>query len=397
MMMINRIADEVRNWNLNNFWPNFETTAFALYNETTVYLFNHPNYQSQEGYKILEWSTAFIGDSLILFEEYPTAIINLEYHSTYENLYSIIIHELFHGNQYLKGEKRFPNELIGITYPIDRMNIALRTAERECLYKAVFAENEDEKNENIKKFVAYRKKRSNLIGENFQYETAIETTEGPAWYVEWKAYCDKSSLTKDEILAQYGKELLDPLVSSVHLRRSCYSTGLFMCILLDYYMPEWKDKFFEYNGSLYDLLKLHFNVEDCVVEDTVNRPDIDEVVRTVIKDRESALNSYEEKQGYHLWIEGEVKIRTLDPMNIVSFEDRLLHKNYLKLVIQQQDYLFQQPIVTYIGDKNLFFPRKVHFVMSSKPDVKENAIHVQGVGDIKGEYEIKDNHIFIRV
>jgi len=73
MMMINRIADEVRNWNLNNFWPNFETTAFALYNETTVYLFNHPNYQSQEGYKILEWSTAFIGDSLILFEEYPTA------------------------------------------------------------------------------------------------------------------------------------------------------------------------------------------------------------------------------------------------------------------------------------------------------------------------------------
>ncbi|MDQ7862947.1 hypothetical protein RCO48_23710 [Peribacillus frigoritolerans] len=53
----------------------------------------------------LKWDTEFTADTIIMYEEYPTAIVNMDYYKEYEDLFSMLVHELFHGYQYIKDEK----------------------------------------------------------------------------------------------------------------------------------------------------------------------------------------------------------------------------------------------------------------------------------------------------
>ncbi|MGG0461547.1 hypothetical protein [Priestia aryabhattai] len=71
-----------------------------------------------------------MGNTLILFDGYPTAIADMELYDDYEGLFSILIHELFHGNQYIKSEKRFPDEMLGITYPFTYCEVGLKNIKK---------------------------------------------------------------------------------------------------------------------------------------------------------------------------------------------------------------------------------------------------------------------------
>ena len=42
-----------------------------------------------------------------MYEEYPTAIVNMDHYEEYEGLFSILVHELFHGYQYIKEKNGF--------------------------------------------------------------------------------------------------------------------------------------------------------------------------------------------------------------------------------------------------------------------------------------------------
>lgn len=88
---------------LQKVWPNIEMAAYALYDSEKVYLFNHPSYLNEpQGFKILPWNEQFAGSTVILFENYPTAIDRMENGFTYEKQLSIIGHELFHAYQIFK-------------------------------------------------------------------------------------------------------------------------------------------------------------------------------------------------------------------------------------------------------------------------------------------------------
>ncbi|WP_197140279.1 hypothetical protein [Lysinibacillus sphaericus] len=39
---LNRISQDLVNANLDNYWSGFESVAYALYDKSYVYLFNHP-------------------------------------------------------------------------------------------------------------------------------------------------------------------------------------------------------------------------------------------------------------------------------------------------------------------------------------------------------------------
>lgn len=41
---LNQIAKDLTNTNLERYWPNFELVAYALYDQNSVFLFNHPRY-----------------------------------------------------------------------------------------------------------------------------------------------------------------------------------------------------------------------------------------------------------------------------------------------------------------------------------------------------------------
>ncbi|MEB4856036.1 MULTISPECIES: hypothetical protein [Priestia] len=392
---LNQIAKDLTSTNVERYWPNFELVAYALYDQNSVFLFNHPRYNDipPKSYEILKRDEQFVGNTLILFDGYPTAIADMELYDDYEGLFSILVHELFHGNQYVKGEKRFPDEMLGITYPLTKENVEIRNRERKSLYNALIETSISNKKQYLNEFISLREKRTEGIKEHLTYENLIESVEGPAWYVELKAFSEKSSLPNDLVLKKYGKNLIDVVESTSNIRRSCYSSGLFMCLLLDELLPDWKESFFEAKTTLFELIKLlDITPRKQAIEEVQISPETEAAVNVAVESRKKELDEFKAQIGTHLFIEGEIIAVSFDPMNIIPLEGRLLHRNYIKVRINNQEYLIQQPSLAYcaVGLKNI---NKLLIVLQDKPLETGDSLFITGIGEIKGQYEIKKDTI----
>ena len=385
------IIQDLENENWRNYWVGFEAVAYALYDENFVYLFNHPKMtkEPKRDYQILKRDDQFVGCTLILYQDYPTAIVDLELYKDYASLYSIIVHELFHGFQYIKGEKRFADEVLGITYPLTKENVELRNQERSYLYRAVLEKDKIKKKQLLTTFIALREKRRDLINSHLLYENLIETIEGPAWYVELKAYFKKSQQTYNQVLNTYGQQLMDDFESTANIRKSCYRSGLFICLLLDDFVPDWKERFWEKAESLYDILKQLYD-EVVPINKLEIYPETEKVIDHVLKKRENAIRNFEQQDGIHLFIQGKITAKSFAPMNIVLFDDRLLHNNFIKIEINNQNYLIEQPVIAYCKGKlqDIF---KLHLIVKKKPIENPNSLTIDGIGLIKGRYDKNEN------
>ncbi|MFN7252399.1 MAG: hypothetical protein ACK4M9_16710 [Anaerobacillus sp.] len=377
---LDRIVQDLGNLNLSIYWSGFQSVAYALYDKNDVYLFNHPRMTKNQKYQILKWDKQFIGCTIILYDDYPTAIVNFELYEDYASIYSILVHELFHGYQYVKGEKRFPNEIVGITYPLTKENVELRNKERSSLYCALLENNRMKKKQYLNTFIALREKRAAIMNNYLLYENLVETIEGPAWYVELKAYSEKSPLDHNSVLEKYGQHLIDKYNSTLDIRRSCYSSGLAMCVLLDEFSPGWKEHFLGNEETLYDLLK-QLSKGFVKIDDVEISPETEEVISAAKNNRRKAFESFEQQKGIHLFIEGEITAKSFDPMNIVPFEERLLHKNFIMVSMNKEDYLLQQPVITYGGLQNI---NKLHLLLKNTPIENGEYLTIEGVGIIKG-------------
>ncbi|WHY79871.1 hypothetical protein QNH20_12295 [Neobacillus sp. WH10] len=394
---IKRIAQDLADAKLDNYWLGFESVAYALYDKSYVYLFNHPRMTKtqQNNYQILNWNEQFNGCTLILFDDYPTAIVNLELYDDFESLYSILVHELFHGFQYINKESRFPNEILGIAYPLSKENVELRNQERNNLYSAVLESNILKKKQYINTFIALREKRTAIINDYLLYENLIETVEGPAWYVELKAYSDKSPINYSSVLKKYGQHLINQYESTSDIRRSCYSSGLYMCLLLDDLSPHWKESFWDKEETLYDILK-QFSDEFIKISDVEISSDTEKAIELAIQNRKNAFDNFEQQKGIHLFIEGEIIAKSFDPMNIVLLEDRFLHKNFIKVRIGNDDYLVQQPVIAYCKD-GLQKITKLQLILKHNPIEEVDSLIIDGIGLIKGRYVKQENvlHLYL--
>ncbi|MGE7675472.1 hypothetical protein ACQKMV_18110 [Lysinibacillus sp. NPDC094403] len=394
---LNQISQDLVNANLNNYWSGFESVAYALYDKNYVYLFNHPRMKKnqQNNYQILNWDEQFMGCTLILYNDYPTAIVNIELYEDYESVYSILVHELFHGFQYVKGETRFANEVLGITYPLSKENVELRNQERANLFSAVLENNILKKKLYLNTFIALREKRAAKFNNNLLYENLIETIEGPAWYVELKAYSEKTPIAYKSVLEKYGQHLKDKYESTSDIRKSCYSSGLFMCLLLDEYSPGWKESFWDKEDTLYDIFK-QLSDDFINISNVEISPETEEVINFAMQNRKNVFENFEQQKGIHLIIEGDITAKSFDPMNVVSFENRLLHKNYVKVRINNEDYLVQQPVIAYCKDglQNII---KLHLILKNNPIENVDSLKIDGIGVIKGRYEKQENvlHLYV--
>lgn len=388
---LNKISQDLVNANLDNYWPGFESVAFALYDKSYVYLYNHPRMKKnqQNNYQILNWDEQFNGCTLILYNDYPTAIVNMELYEDYKSLYSILVHELFHGFQYVKGETRIPNETLGISYPLLKENVELRNQERSNLFNAVLENNVIKKKLHLNTFIALREKRAAKLNQYLLYENLIETIEGPAWYVELKAYLEKSTTDYTSVLEKYGLHLMDKYESTSDIRRSCYSSGLFMCLLLDEFSPGWQECFWGEKETLYDLLK-KLSDDFIKIGNVEISPETEEVINFAIQNRKNSFKNFEQQKGIHLFIEGEITAKSFDPMNIVPFENRLLHKSFIKVRINNEDYLVQQPVIAYCKD-GLQNISKLHMILRNNPIENADSLRIDGIGLIKGRYEKQEN------
>ena len=394
-MNLERITKAMDNIDLTKYWPGFEAVAYAFYNKEVVYLFSHPQFATaEENPHIMPWHEQFVGDTLILYEGYPTSIVNMDYYEDFESMYAILIHELFHGYQFLKDEKCFPNEMQGITYPLLQENVELRNQERKHLYHAVLAPTSAEKKDSLQRFMALREKRKSVVGEHFDYESLIETVEGPAWYIELNAYAEKSRLSYDHVVQKYGESLLDKNESCLNLRKSCYSSGLFLCLLLDEISPGWQEHFLDYDSSLYDFLKQYLASEIIPVDEVVISHETVDAVRLAQDARESEFIDFNERAGYHLYIEGEMTTKMIDPMNLIPGENKLFHKNFVKIRINNDEFLLQQPVITYFKE-NLWTINRLHVILDEQPVENNGFIQIKDIGKVVGQFTKRDGRFYI--
>jgi hypothetical protein len=380
---------------LSTFWPDFQTGAYALYTDETVYLFHHPAYpETMHSFVQLPWSKEFAGNTSILFHDYPTAIVQMDSDSDKYRLYAVLAHELFHGLQYVKGESRSPDEVLGITYPLVTENVELRQQERLHLYKAVTEIDEAERKHHLNQFILYREKRAAVVGPFMKYEQLIETVEGPAFYVELNAYVARSGKQKDEEIRSYGESLLDIADSTRHLRRSCYSSGLFICLLLDELSPGWQATFMQSELTLYEYFRQFAVPVQEKPSASDSAVDVGLLVTTIMNERDERIEETLRQAKYLLNIQGEIKVAGIDPMNIIASGNKVLHENFIRLKMNEQDYLLQQPVIAFI-EKSIFHCKQVQIPLNEKPNVEEGQIMIPGIGIIKGRFDEVESNLWL--
>ncbi|MCM3126305.1 hypothetical protein ACFQ3J_01400 [Paenibacillus provencensis] len=387
---IQSAADELLGLDIEPYWYGFQKVAYAIYNSSEVFLFHHPKFQNQTFHK-LGWDRTFAGNTVIMYEHYPTAIVNIEGIKDMASIKSFLVHELFHGFQYLREEKRFPDELLGVTYPLLKENVELRSRERQCLFDALEARDLQERESHLYKFIQLRGMRKELLGPFFTYETKVETIEGPAYYVELKAHAEESPLSWGSLLDQYGRELIHSEAASLHLRRSCYYSGLWICLLLDELLEGWQQDFLQSEDCLYDFLKSHVTlVEQARIKDINVSEETETTVEYVKANRIAAFKSFEESAGFHVIIEGIIAVKSIDPQNIDALPGRLLHHNYVKVSLGIDEFLIQQPVVSYY-ETDLWKASKLHVVVEKRPVLSGERVTLDGIGEMRGVHIFKEN------
>ncbi|MDA1677912.1 peptide ABC transporter permease [Bacillus cereus group sp. TH152-1LC] len=394
--ILNRIKKDVSIELLNTLWPGFNRAAFALYDDKHVYVFHHPLFLKPDNeYTVLKWDEQFKADTFILFKDYPTAIVNMNRYKDYESLSAILVHELFHCHQYLNKESRFPNESLGFQYPITEENIELRNKERICLYNAVHCKSQAVKNNYIKQFIELREQRARFIKEEFiTYECMVESIEGPAWYVEMNAYNAVCEKDESETLRKYSGFILDAYEANYNIRKNCYSSGMLLCLLLDEVLSEWKKSFFNSDKSLYAFLKQNINVDLSLNNEITISKETKQILHFVQDERDKDFNHFYEEKGYHLYIIGNIKLNSFNPMNVKLNGNKALHKTFLNVGIHNKTYMINQPVLASFEEdfKNM---TKVHIIMNEKPIETNNGWNVVGIGNIEAEYEEEGNFIFL--
>lgn len=365
---------------LGEYWPGFRPAAYAIYNSEEAYLFKHPH----TDYKscMIPWEPAFNGaDTLILFLGHPTAIVNLDYHPDIENLYPVLVHELFHGYQYLYGEKRFPDELLGSQYPLVAENIQLRSMEREQLFSAV----QQNSTEAISRFISLREKRKSLIGKYADYEFLIESVEGTAWYIEFLAQLKITGQSMAELLKKNSGPLLDQLESNLNIRASCYRPGLFICLYLDLSVPDWKQRFVESELTLYEFLKEQVSWDQSssdhwhVVTDEAQK-----LIDFIKSKRQNRFDDFLDQGRYSLFIEGKFDSVNFDPINMVTYENCTLHPAYLRVTAGSKEYIFTRPVISYFNEK-LSDIYRLELRLENKPEMENGSIHIENASNLTGE------------
>lgn len=355
--LINRV-------DLAKLWPGFKKTNFAIYNEETVYL--NDDYEIDidllpiDSIFIGKVDNRFVGNTAIAIKEQYLAIWNENYiPSTMSNtaLASKIVHEMFHCLQYENHDaEKFPNEILGIDYPITAESINLRTLERQFLLEWVSAENKDRKLDLVNKYFTVREKREKLVGSAVNYEKAMEEFEGIASYVELKSLMQLSDIDGKTIIKDFFQGFADITEANLQIRHSSYRQGVLLALIADEYLTNWKEVFQESDQHLSDFIREKIK---CEKQDIVNIDQNLSKVEKVIRDREEAIKKLfyefnsEDKENV---FKENIEITGFDPMNIIKRNDEMIHNSFIRVKIDGDERIIKGPVKVTIG--NDFFDVK---------------------------------------
>lgn len=357
----------IKKIDFNILWDHFTPSNYAIYNDEKFYINDDLglkiNLIKKDSCFIGAVDERFVGNTAILIDGQYVAIWNEKYiteNTKDTKLASLLIHEMFHCFQYRNGEKRFPNELLGVEYPITVDNISLRMLERECLLNTVIEQDMEQQRKNLNTFFGIRNRREKLIGRALDYEKAIESVEGIAVYVELKSFTILEN--KDIItgLKEYIEGFIDINQENLKIRHSTYNQGLLLGLAADKLIPNWKKRFTESDLYLSDFLQKELNIQgDNII---YSNKKVDLIKSCVINwemQRDEEFDEFERGKGTNVLLE-DIAITGFDPMNLIKRKKEIIHKNFLRIKNNGKECIIKGPVKTTIGE-HIFDVEKVEW------------------------------------
>lgn len=351
----------------DSLWEGFSKTNYAIYNDEIFYInddFGLDLDLVKEGYLFVgKTDERFIGNTAIKINDEYVAIWNEDYISNdmdNKRLASLIIHEMFHCFQLTSGEKRFPNELLGIDYPITIENISLRMIERQYLLDACLEKDKNKKRELLTLFYSVRDKREALMESIIDYEKAIESVEGTAVYVEFKALNQLLGGGEDLSLGRYVEGFTKLSEENLKIRESTYKQGLLLGLIADEYILNWKSEFFNSEEYLSDFIRGKLEMKEVNVN--YKDQDLSEITKYInnwVEERDRIFDEFDKEDKLNS-LEENIQVTGFDPMNIVKRGKEMIHKNFLRIKIGEDEQIIKGPVKAIIGD-NVFDVKRIQW------------------------------------
>ncbi|MFJ8068308.1 hypothetical protein ACIQZD_05035 [Peribacillus sp. NPDC096447] len=157
------------------------------------------------------------------------------------------------------------------------------------------------------------------------------------------------------------------------------------------------ESFFDREDTLYDLLKQQSgDYMEHSMADVKKSPETEEVINFAMEKRMKAFEEFNKQAGIHLYIEGKITAVSFDPMNIIPLEDRLLHKSFIKVRMNNEDFLIQKPVIAHVDDgiQNII---KLHLIVENEPSENIDSLTIDGIGEIKGRYKKQENILHVLI
>lgn len=399
--LVEKLKREMNDKSFNQYWKGLHTLPFALYNDQNIYLANHCNppddFKKSGNIFSGKWRKEFLANTSIAFAGEMMGIYNLKYlppFLPFEKIYSYIVHEIFHAFQTVKSFRVDYNEIMLIKYPFTIENIGLRMSERKELLNAVFAEDKDIKKGFIKKYISFREKRREIIGDFLNYELGVESIEGTASYVEYKAYSHKSELPQKFIISQFGKNLSGYPDDLKHLRLSCYSSGMFMCLLLDQNNIDWQEEYFESGLYLYDyfLDKIGLPRQDIHLTDFSYA---EYLITEEEENKREKLKKFYNMCGHKLILCGDMLLAGLDPMNVRSIDEHVLHESFLIIKATDTELFFTGPVLAR-HNEDLKKIEEIIFFSNYLPQIDKEVVQIKDIGKIRAKVHMEKEVYYIK-
>lgn len=403
--LISKLIEKIENNNFDEYFKGFIKVPFALYDNYEVYLINHPtppksfSYNSDSVY-ISNWTNEYVGNTAIKINDIYTAIWDINTLNEIidvDKLYANIVHEMYHANQLKNNDNRFANEMDFINYSFTKEFIELRINERYVLFNFIFEDDLHRKIELVSDFIRLREKRKNIIGQAIKYEFAIESIEGTATYVEYKALLKETKLPKTYLLSYYGQKLIESDDLKL-FRASCYYSGLFISLVLDEFYPDWQISYNESDQYLYEYFINLFKQMELEYQKDIKLKDVSYYSEFLLKDyfegKKKLIDTFNNSEGYRVILEGKLKLTGFDPMNIVDLDGTILHKNFISC----NNIIFIKGMVLSIhDDDNIWNIKELHFYCNKQPTVCNNTIYIKNIGQFKGEIDILDKNYRVKI
>jgi len=301
------ILTRIKQINFNSLWQNFTLCPIILYNNDEAFL---------NGERIARLET-FHGNTAIKYNDEYVAIWDVENSSIddYDIFASKIIHEMFHAFQMKNEETRFANEIVGMAYNYDPLNITIKSKENKLLKSLYQSYDEEEYNQ----FLQYRLLREKMFPEEFNYEMHIEVIEGMAEFVELKSLKFLNE-NKYEITLKNLLETINDSQKIIKIREMAYHSSSILLTILDKNNHSFDHIVGKEKRTIFSMLnppKKHDNISIIIDEE------IEKTIANFISERKLLISNLIKKEPIK---EGIFPICAFDPMNSFII-DNLMHVN----------------------------------------------------------------------